>query len=273
MLKYNIDPACIKALPRGCGVYIFKGEGTLPLYVGKSVDIRSRVMSHLRAVDEANMVAQTRWIDYIETSGEIGALLLESRLIKDLSPLYNQRLRRTRTLSSIRLVPTERGLVPEVIDSQSVSLGSTPNLYGLFSSKHAANAKLKEIAQQHRLCMSALGLEKSLARGCFGYQLKNCLGVCVGKEDRQTHDNRLFTALLDSQVEIWPFDGPVDLIEVSNGWIQKHRVHNWCYRGTWCSKTGQTSYLSATQQLKFDLDSYKILVKPIMLKTVQIAHV
>jgi excinuclease UvrABC nuclease subunit len=47
----------VAALPRTSGVYIFKGEGTLPLYIGKSVDIRSRVMSHLRAPDEASMVA------------------------------------------------------------------------------------------------------------------------------------------------------------------------------------------------------------------------
>lgn len=67
---HKIDPESLAALPRSFGVYIFKGEGTLPLYIGKSVDIRSRVMSHLRAPEEASMIAQTRRIDFIETAGK-----------------------------------------------------------------------------------------------------------------------------------------------------------------------------------------------------------
>lgn len=162
---HKIDSASLAALPRSSGVYIFKGDGTLPLYIGKSVDIRSRVMSHLRTPDEASMVAQTRRIDFIETAGEIGALLLESHMIKEQSPLFNQRLRRIKTLCAIRVNQTAQGAVPEIVDSKSVHLGSTPELYGLFSSVHSANAKLKDLAQQHLLCMSVLGLEKTSQRG------------------------------------------------------------------------------------------------------------
>lgn len=270
---HKIDPESLAALPRSFGVYIFKGEGALPLYIGKSVDIRSRVMSHLRAPEEASMIAQTRRIDFIETAGEIGALLLESRMIKEQSPLFNQRLRRVRTLCSIRLRQTDAGKVPEIVDSKSVNLGSTPELYGLFSSSHAASAKLKELAQQHMLCMSLLGLEKTSKRGCFGLQIKTCLGACVGKEDRQAHDERLFSALMDSQVEIWPFAAAVDIVEERDGWVQRHRVNNWCYMGTVCSRTESKSQLSDVRQHDFDLDSYKILVKPIMLKSVRVEAV
>ena len=93
-LQHAIAPADMAALPRSPGVYTFRGEGRLPLYIGKSVDIRSRVMSHLRAVDEVRMMSQTRRVDFIQTAGEIGALLLESRMIKTQHPLFNQRLRR-----------------------------------------------------------------------------------------------------------------------------------------------------------------------------------
>lgn len=72
-LSHQIDPESLAVLPRTSGVYIFKGEGTLPLYIGKSVDIRSRVLAHLRAEDEAEMIAQSRRVDFIETAGEIGA--------------------------------------------------------------------------------------------------------------------------------------------------------------------------------------------------------
>jgi len=272
VLSHKIDPDSLAALPRSAGVYIFKGEGTLPLYIGKSVDIRSRVMSHLRAPDEASMIAQTRRIDFIETAGEIGALLLESRLIKEQNPLFNQRLRRIRTLCSIQLQQTPQGAVPQIVDSKSVNLGSTQGLYGLFSSAHAANSKLKELAQQHLLCMGLLGLEKTSKRGCFGLQIKTCLGACVGQEPRHTHDQRLLTALLDSQVEVWPFSGPVDLIEETDGWIQRHRVNNWCYLGTQCTRSGESS-INDVKHYDFDLDSYKILVKPIMLRTVKVEAV
>jgi len=273
MPKHTIDPDSLAALPRAPGVYIFRGEGTLPLYIGKSVDIRSRVMSHLRTPEEMRMIAQTRRIDFIETAGEMGALLLESRMIKAQNPLFNQRLRRIRTLCSIRLNQTAKGAVPEIVDSKSVNLGVTQGLYGLFSSSHAAQAKLKALAQQHMLCLSTLGLEKTSMRGCFGLQIKTCLGACVGKEDRQTHDARLFSALVDSQVEVWPFSGPVDLIEEVDGWVQKHRVNHWCYLGTQCSKSGEASKLEEPMGLGFDLDSYKILVKPILLQTVKVEAV
>jgi excinuclease Cho len=50
-------------LPTRPGVYLFHGESdTMPLYIGKSVNIRSRVLSHLRTPDEAAMLRQSRRI-------------------------------------------------------------------------------------------------------------------------------------------------------------------------------------------------------------------
>ena len=268
--QHDIDPDSLNALPTGSGVYIFKGQGTLPLYIGKSVNIRSRVLSHLRTPDEAKMIAQTRHIDFIETAGELGALLLEARMIKEQSPLFNQRLRRTRRLCSIQLSDKNAGLALEIVDSKAVNLGTTPKLFGLFSSRHSAKSKLNELAQQHGLCKVVLGLEKTSTRGCFGLQIKTCLGACVGKEDRAQHDERLLTALKDLQVEVWPFSGAVELIEECNGWVQRHRVNNWCHLETWCSKTGQASQFNAFNPQDFDRDSYQILVKPIMLQTIKI---
>lgn len=261
-LPHQIDPDSLAALPRTSGVYIFKGEGTLPLYIGKSVDIRSRVLAHLRAEDEAEMIAQSRRVDFIETAGEIGALLLEARLIKQQSPLFNIRLRRLRNLCSIQLAGKAEGVTPEVVSGKAVAVGQADGLYGLFSSVHAAQSKLRELADQHGLCLGLLGLEKISKRGCFGLQVRTCLGACVGKEDRIEHDQRLFSALVDMKVHAWPFPGAVDLVEKSGEWVQRHRLQNWRYMGTWCSRTNK---LSEHEQHGFDLDTYKILVKPIMM--------
>lgn len=263
-LPHQIAPDSLAALPRTSGVYIFKGDGTLPLYIGKSVDIRSRVLAHLRAEDEAEMIAQTRRVEFIETAGEIGALLLEARLIKQQSPLFNIRLRRLRNLCSIRLTDEDGVVSPEILSGKAVSVGQANDLYGLFSSVHSAQSKLRELADQHRLCLGLLGLEKISKRGCFGLQVKTCLGACVGNEDRREHDQRLFSALVDMKVQTWPFPGAVDLVEQSGDWVQRHRIQDWRYMGTWCSRTNEHS---AHEQHWFDLDTYKILVKPIMMGT------
>ena len=264
-----IDPASLNALPRSPGVYLFKGDSSLPLYIGKSIDIRSRVLAHLRAEDEAEMMAQTQRIEFIETAGEIGALLLESHLIKQLSPLFNIRLRRIRNLCSIQLSKTADHLQPEVVTGKDLGVGEVDGLYGLFGSVRAAQNKLRELADPHRLCLGLLGLEKIGARGCFGLQVKSCLGACVGREDRAVHDARLLSALSDLKVHAWPFAGAIDLIETQGDWTQQHRIQNWRYLGTSCSKS---SAYPVNIQKSFDLDTYKILVKPIMMGTARVAH-
>ena len=266
-LPHGIAAATLEALPRTPGVYIFRGEGPLPLYIGKSVDIRSRVLSHLRTEDEAEMLARSRHIDCIETAGEIGALLLEAQLVKQLHPLFNVRLRRSRQLCCIQLHATQTGWQPAIVSGKDVGIGRAPELYGLFGSVRAAQQRLRALADQHRLCQGVLGLEKIGPRGCFGLQLKSCLGACVGREPRAEHDQRLREALQDMQVHAWPFASAVDLVEQRGDWVQRHRLHDWRYLGTWCSRSGQTHTHAPPG---FDLDTYKIVVKPVMMGTVRV---
>ena len=89
----------------------------------------------------------------------------------------------------------------------------------------------------------------------------------MGQELRLHHDQRLADALADLKVHAWPFTGAIDLVEVNQDWIQRHRLHNWRYMGTWCSRSGQ---LPVTVQQSFDLDTYKILVKPVMMGSARI---
>lgn len=145
---HRLNIAALSHLPNCTGVYIFYGEGSFPLYIGKSVNIRSRVLSHLRNAEEARLIAQTRHIDFIETAGELGALLLEAHMIKKHSPLKNKRLRRKKSLCSLRLEVTEAGLALQWVNGCDEMLGQDSDLYGLFSSPFAAKEKLRELAQQ-----------------------------------------------------------------------------------------------------------------------------
>ncbi len=258
--------AAIEDAPTGAGVYVFHGEADdLPLYIGKSINIRARLLSHLRNADEARMLRQTQRISHIRTAGEIGALLLEAQMIKQLHPLFNQKLRRNRQLCSLQL----QGGRPEVVYSKDIDFASAPELYGLFASRHAALQSLRELADQHRLCYGALGLEKMPpGKACFRAAIRQCAGVCRGDETPEAHRERLFTGLLDMKVQCWPFAGAIGLVERDADLSQIHVVHHWCYLGS-AGSLDEARQLS-TVAAGFDADGYKILVRPILTQSVEV---
>jgi len=252
--------AAIEDLPCAPGVYTFHGQaGDLPLYIGKSVNLRQRVLSHLRNPDEDRLLRQTQRISYIRTAGEIGALLLEASLIKQQQPLLNQKLRRNRQLCSLRLTQGQ----PEVVYSNELNFATEPHLYGLYASRHAALEGLRSLADRHHLCYGALGLEKlSPGRPCFRAMLKQCAGVCRGDETPEAHQQRLFTSLEGLRIACWPYPGAVALIERHESLVQWHVVRNWCYLGS----VGDITAARALDRVAvaFDADGYKILCKPLL---------
>jgi excinuclease Cho len=222
-------------------------------------------MSHLRTADEARMLKQTEKITYIRTTGEIGALLLEARLIKEQQPLFNYKLRRSRQMCSLRI----EGDKPEVVYSNQVDFSNTPDVYGLYASRHSALEALKSIADEQRLCLSVLGLEKrSGDRPCFRAMLNRCAGACHGKETLAAHRLRLLDSLSNSRVICWPYPGAIGLIETLDAETQIHVVKNWFYLGS-VATLDEARLLHLTAP-GFDSDSYKILCKPIMNGSAQI---
>lgn len=258
--------AAIEDAPTGPGVYTFHGEaGDLPLYIGKSVNLRARLLSHLRNPDEARMLRQTRHISHVRTAGEIGALLLEAQMIKQQSPLFNQKLRRNRQLCSLQLKDGK----PEVVYSRDIDFATAPELYGLFPSRHEALHTLRGIADQNRLCYGELGLEKlPPGKACFRAAIRLCAGVCRGDETRDAHRERLFSSLLALQVQCWPYPGAVGLVERDEELTQIHVVRNWCYLGS--AATPEAARRLSAVAAGFDADGYKILVRPMLTHSVEI---
>lgn len=256
----------LAGMPSSPGVYIFHGDESaetgqahLPLYIGKSVNLRSRVLSHLRNPEEASLLRQARRISHIRTAGEVGALLLEAALIKQQQPLLNQRLRRNRQLCALRLA----GGVPEVVHAKDLNFATEPSLFGLYASRHAAVEALHQLADQHRLCYGALGLEKLKAgRACFRATIKLCTGLCCGQESREAHAQRLLDALEALRVVCWPYPGAIGLTERHEDLCQIHVVRNWCYLGSASDWAGAQALDSVAAG--FDADGYKILCRPIL---------
>jgi DNA polymerase III subunit epsilon len=257
----------VAALPNTPGVYLLYGENDSLLYIGKSVDIRSRVLSHFagdhRVHKGMRLSQQVRHIDWIETAGELGALLLEARLIKERVPIHNRSLRRTRDLSSLQLVMGKQGhAVPEIVSLKGVRGEELGNLFGTFRSRSEAEKTLREIIREHALCTKVLGLEKA-GGACFNYQIKKCRGACVGEEPLPQHQARLTLALSSLKVRSWPFRGPVGIRESSScaDRVDIHVFDHWCHLGTARGENELWEILADATPLPFDVDSYKILVR------------
>lgn len=260
---HHIDRASLDALPAKPGIYIFRDAQDRPLYVGKSVSIRSRVLSHLRTPEEARMLAQSRYVEFRRTAGEIGALLLESRLIKEMQPLYNKKLRRTREMCALRLLP-EVQAVPEIVYAREHDFAGTANLYGLFATRKAALEKLRAIVDAEQLCPALCGLETpTRGRACFARQIGRCRGACLGDEPAQEHRHRLQAALEAMRVVVWPHAGPMGIVEECDGWRQTHVIDRWFYLGS-IDHAESAALPGGPARRSFDIDTYKILVKPMM---------
>ena len=274
-LPTHLAPDALDGLPDTPGVYLFYGENDLPLYVGKSVHLRQRVLSHFNSdhklYKDMRLSQQLHRIAWRETAGEVGALLLEAQLIKDLQPIHNRMLRRQRGLCAWRL---QQGTAPVLSFASEQDFGRGDGLYGLFSSKRKAEETLRALAEEHQLCLVMLGLEKRAHadKPCFAAQLDRCRGACVGKEPHALHTARLESALAGLQIKTWPYSGAVGLVEhAEDGSSDVHVINNWCYLGTAKSEDALWSMMEeAPQRPIFDIDTYKILTKAFSQRQLQI---
>lgn len=259
MYPAHIDRGSLDALPAQPGVYRFEDEHARPLYIGKSVNIRARVLAHLRTSAEARLLRQTRAIRFHRTAGDIGAQLLEARLIVEIQPPYNKKLRHPRQMCSLQLGAAGP---PRVVFAHTHDFSAQRNLYGLFGSRQAALDTLRAVVDDSQLCAVRCGLETApRERGCFGLQIGRCRGACVGQEADEAHARRLQHALAELRLIPWPYAGAVGIIEECDGWRQTHVVDHWRYVGS--VDDGVSWPATPEGWRRFDADTYRLLVRPL----------
>jgi excinuclease Cho len=260
----HIERAGLDALPACCGVYVLHGADDLPLYVGRSLNLRSRVLAHLHNHEEELLVRQLRRVEFRRCAGELGAALMETSLVRDLQPLHNKKPRNKRCLFTLRLNPAGQ---PQVAQVAERDCGRTENLFGLFASERAAQEALQKLVARHELCSIATGLEQGAGEGvaCFGRQIRRCRGACTGEEPHELHQERLMRALEDLRILPWPGEGPMGIVEEQDGWRQVHVLDQWRYLGSLDERHRQLAPRPAASRKGFDLESYKIVIKPLLL--------
>lgn len=254
----------LDTLPERPGVYLFYGSNPLPIYIGKSINVRDRVAAHFagdwRTETDLRLSQEIRRIEVEETAGEIGALLREATLVKSLLPAHNRALRRKEEAGVLALVEDGR---PQFIPAAAIEPQALAGHYGPFTSKRAAREMLRMLAAEHALCWMRLGLEKRDGGPCFQCQLKRCAGACVGAEPAHAHDARLADALLPARVPAWPVPGLALLRERSphDERTDVHVLRDWCWLGTARDEGELAALLVAPPRPVFDIDVARLLHK------------
>ncbi|HJQ08235.1 MAG TPA: exonuclease domain-containing protein [Candidatus Saccharimonadales bacterium] len=264
-LPKGLPADALASLPEAAGVYIMEDEAGQPIYVGKSINIKKRVASHFTRdhenTQEFNIAQHVKNITVHQTDSELEALLLESRLVKEMLPLYNKKLRKVSKVMLAKRVHTDAGYIAVHLEEANPSdIPGSDNILAVYSHRGKARESLDRIAKDWQLCPKLLGLEKSKG-ACFLSQLGKCQGACVEREQPGQYNNRLLTAFAHSQVDPWPYPGPMlvqEKTKSSSATCQGLIVDRWCV----IAKVRQDAYCEPVIETlpgRFDLDAYSIL--------------
>lgn len=251
----GVSSKILDALPESPGVYIFYSGSGAPLYVGKSVNVKDRVLSHFSAASmsatELSIASQVKDIEVIKTEGELGALLKESELIKKLLPIYNKKLRASQKLFYLVLAKNEQGY-------KVVKISTKPEgeILGLFKTQKQIKETLAMLSEKHNLCKKLLGIEKS-NNCCFAYHLHKCKGACVGEESQDLYNLRFDLAFIPTRIKAWPFTGPIALQEGNDVFV----LDNWQVRGVLKIDDVSNYSLGDVKNALFTLPNFDSLLK------------
>lgn len=259
-MKFRVSPEILASLPDAPGVYLFHGGLGELLYVGKSKNVRTRVRSHFSASEERWLCRKVHRVEVRRTAGELGALLLESQLIKELRPFYNVAQRRRRRIIVARRTFNKQGYIVVNLDAVDYpDVRASEPILGVFKHRTQAKEFLDRIAKAHRLCPKLLKLEVS--RGyCFSYHLHQCDGACMGEEAVAQYNARVEAAFDERRIKAWPYESGVAIEERGADGEQREvfLVDNWCLIGGIRTSDGTFEKGGQTPR-RFDYDSYKIL--------------
>jgi DNA polymerase-3 subunit epsilon len=271
-----LPPDLADDLPEEPGVYRFfgadeNGRESL-LYVGKASNLRERVLDHFRGgagpagagdAKAVRLASEVRRVAWTETAGELGALLMEAREIRETQPVYNRSLRGDG--ERFTWLFGEAGAPPALVPIDADALRSG-NAFGTYRAEKDARRALEELAREHKWCFKVLGLESGPG-SCVGFQVGRCRGACVGQEPAPVHLARVKLRLMPQRLQEWPHAGPVLVREGSGEHVEYHVIDGWQHLGT-VERGGDISEVDELRRMSlrsrrqsFDIDAYRILTR------------
>ena len=171
-------------VPHQPGCYLMKNIDNNIIYVGKSKNLKNRLSSYFKAKHTgktAMLVNDIKDFEYIITSSELEALLLEINLIKKYNPKYNILLRDDKTYPYIELTNEK---IPRlvIVRNPNIKKNKTHKLFGPYPNVTAARETVELLNRIYplRKCKNIPKKE------CLYYHIKQCLGYCINKIDEKT---------------------------------------------------------------------------------------
>ena len=179
----------LKKLPDTPGVYMHKDELGQVIYVGKAVSLRNRVRQYFQASANSNpkvraMVSHIAEFEYITCASEMEALILENNLIKKYQPKYNVLLRDDKTYPYIKVTTSEE--YPRVVKTRIIKKDGD-RYFGPYSDAGAVNLIVDLMNNIYSLKRCSMTEFPKGHRPCLNYHIKKCVGVCIGKADREEY--------------------------------------------------------------------------------------
>lgn len=258
-LPEHINGVDIESLPELPGVYIFKDADDQPIYVGKSINIRSRILAHFSSDTNGKELRMNQLVKKIETKitcGELGALLLEAELVKRLLPTFNRKLREAREMAVAYETELANGYLGVEVMTAGKYIERADKILGAFRSERAAKDFLNSLAQEYQLCTKLLGLEKGKG-ACFGSQIERCKGACCGREKPIYYNLRFNEAFNKTRVARWPYPGKIIIEEKGKDKGEAWVVDMWQMKAKIIYDEAGENITEVNQG--FDWDTYQIL--------------
>ena len=171
-----------ETLPGSPGVYrMLNGDGEV-LYVGKARNLKARVSAYARGDAPNNriarMIAETAAMEFVTTTTETEALLLETNLIKQLKPRYNLLMRDDKSFPFILI--TGDHTAPQILKHRGAR-NRKGSYFGPFASAQAVNRTLNALQRAFLLRTCADSYYENRSRPCLLHQIKRCAAPCTGE--------------------------------------------------------------------------------------------
>jgi excinuclease ABC subunit C len=196
MAEQDLD-ARLSQISTGPGVYLLKDANGKVIYVGKAVNLRSRVRSYVRGGDERTqvrfLVGRLADVETLVTTNEKEALILENTLIKQYRPRYNIRLKDDKSYVSVKVTVDDPW--PRVLVTRRI-VKDGGRYFGPFHHASAVRDTLDTIRKVFPLRTCSDPVFRNRSRPCIEYDIKRCLGPCVLPVDREVYGEHLRQAML-----------------------------------------------------------------------------
>ena len=183
----KIKEYILKKLPEECGVYYFLNKEGEIIYIGKSVNVYNRAISHFNSKEHKSkkMLNELYNVDFVPTGSELIALLLEAEEIKKHKPKFNRARKADQFTHCIDWFRDSDG----IINFRLTTFEESENPLISFVTYSSARERLEQWINDFQLCLKYCHLTSDDSI-CFNHQIKKCNGICAGEEEIAEYNKR-----------------------------------------------------------------------------------